>query len=73
MPWWRRPEVTLLAVMLHVLGDTTRHAGHADILREGPDGRTGTGSGRPQSIDAAARAAHRDVIEAAARAAASRA
>lgn len=40
VPWWPRPEVTVLAVIVHVLGDTTRHAGHADILREQLDGRT---------------------------------
>ncbi|WP_278259647.1 DUF664 domain-containing protein [Nocardioides convexus] len=34
VPWWSRPEVSLFAVMVHVLDDTLRHAGHADILRE---------------------------------------
>jgi hypothetical protein len=33
VPWWPRPDVTLFSVMVHVLNDTTRHAGHADILR----------------------------------------
>lgn len=33
VPWWPRPDVTLFGVMVHVLNDTTRHAGHADILR----------------------------------------
>jgi uncharacterized damage-inducible protein DinB len=32
---------TLRWTMLHVLGETTRHAGHADILREQIDGATG--------------------------------
>jgi hypothetical protein len=27
--------------MIHVLQEATRHAGHADILREQLDGRTG--------------------------------
>lgn len=37
----RGPDVKLFNIMVHVLGDTTRHAGHADILREQLDGRTG--------------------------------
>ncbi len=39
VPWWPEPEVTLFNVMIHVLTETTRHAGHADILREQLDGR----------------------------------
>lgn len=34
--------VTLRWIILHVLEDTIRHAGHLDILRELIDGRTGT-------------------------------
>ncbi|WP_307851702.1 DinB family protein [Williamsia sp. CHRR-6] len=41
VPHWPRPHVTLFNVMVHVLGETLRHAGHADILREGLDGTTG--------------------------------
>jgi Protein of unknown function (DUF664) len=41
VPWWPRPEVKLFNVMVHVLGDTTRHAGHADVLREQLDGSVG--------------------------------
>ena len=41
VPWWPRPDVKLFTMMVHVLQDTTRHAGHADILREQLDGRTG--------------------------------
>ena len=40
VPWWQE-EVPLFNVMLHCLSDTTRHAGHADILREGLDGAVG--------------------------------
>jgi hypothetical protein len=40
VPWWPRPDVKLFNIMVHVLNDTTRHAGHADILREQLDGRT---------------------------------
>jgi hypothetical protein len=39
--WWPRPDVTLQAVLVHVLSETARHVGHADILREQLDGRTG--------------------------------
>jgi uncharacterized damage-inducible protein DinB len=41
----RRPEaqppVSLRWVLMHLLEETARHAGHADILRELIDGRTG--------------------------------
>jgi hypothetical protein len=39
VPWWPRPDVKLFNVLVHVLTETSRHAGHADILREGLDGR----------------------------------
>ncbi|MEV5497956.1 DinB family protein [Nonomuraea fuscirosea] len=70
VPWW--PESTparhsnLFAIMVHVLGETVRHAGHADILREGLDGRTGLRPEHEQQIDEAARAAYRAKIERAA-------
>ncbi|HEU4330375.1 MAG TPA: DinB family protein [Lapillicoccus sp.] len=41
VPWWSRPEVTLHTLLVHVLAETSRHAGHADILREQLDGRAG--------------------------------
>jgi hypothetical protein len=56
--------------MIHVLQETTRHAGHADILREQLDGRTGLRAEYEDEIDAATRAAHRAKIERAAQAAA---
>ena len=40
VPWWGE-EVPLFNVMVHRLSDSTRHAGHADILREGLDGAVG--------------------------------
>ncbi len=40
VPWWQE-EVPLFNVMVHRLSDATRHAGHADILREGLDGAVG--------------------------------
>ncbi len=38
VPWWPRPDVMLFNVLVHVLTETNRHAGHADILREQLDG-----------------------------------
>ncbi|MEU7019980.1 DinB family protein [Streptomyces sp. NPDC046203] len=72
VPWWPEPfsRTNLFAVMVHVLGETMRHAGHADILREGLDGRTGLRPEHETRIDEEARAAHRATIERAARAAA---
>ena len=42
VPWWPRPNVKLFNVMVHILTETSRHAGHTDILREQLDGSTGT-------------------------------
>src|SRR5688572_28359333 len=36
--WWRNAEVPLFNVLVHLLAETSRHAGHADILREQLDG-----------------------------------
>ena len=43
VPWWRpdRNDVTLQQIIVHVLSDLARHAGHADILREEYDGGVG--------------------------------
>ncbi|MFI1408847.1 DinB family protein [Streptomyces sp. NPDC020707] len=72
VPWWPEsyPNTNLFAVMTHVLSETVRHAGHADILREGLDGRTGMRAEHEQQIDEDARAAYRAKIEQAARSAA---
>jgi hypothetical protein len=37
VPWWQE-EVQLFNIMVHRLSDATRHAAHADILREQRDG-----------------------------------
>ena len=42
VPWWPRPDVKLFNILVHVLTETNRHAGHADILREQLDGAVGT-------------------------------
>ncbi|MGW7264556.1 DinB family protein [Streptomyces sp. NPDC054842] len=72
VPWWPQPHAgtNLFAVMVHVLGESIRHAGHADILRESLDGRTGLRPEHEQPIDEEARAAHCANIEQAARSAA---
>ncbi|MER5942663.1 DinB family protein [Streptomyces sp. NPDC001928] len=72
VPWWSEPypNTNLFAVMVHVLGESNRHAGHADILREGLDGRTGVRPEYEQQIDEEARAAYCAKIEQAARSAA---
>jgi uncharacterized damage-inducible protein DinB len=70
VPWWPRPDVKLFNIMVHVLQETTRHAGHADILREQLDGRTGVAAEYEEQIDTAAREAHRAKIERAAQEAA---
>ena len=70
VPWWPRPDVKLFNILVHILTETNRHAGHADILREQLDGATGqasdlTGPQRDETfwaarharIDQAARAA----------------
>ncbi|MET7368803.1 DinB family protein [Streptomyces sp. NPDC005566] len=47
VPWWpeERSRVTLHHVLVRVLGDTQRHAGHADIVRELIDGAVGMAKG----------------------------
>ncbi|MDG4840221.1 DinB family protein [Micromonospora sp. WMMD967] len=41
VPWWGDEAVTLHQVLVHVVVDTQRHAGHADIVRELVDGTAG--------------------------------
>ncbi|MFI7212614.1 DUF664 domain-containing protein [Micromonospora maritima] len=71
VPWWPRPDVKLFNVMVHVLTETTRHAGHADILREQLDGSTGAWAEYAHlEPDRSTLAARRATVEQAARAAA---
>lgn len=49
VPWWPRPEVKLYVILVHVLTETSRHAGHADILREQVDGSIGGDAGETDS------------------------
>ena len=43
VPWWppQRREPTLHLVLIHMIAETERHAGHADIVRELIDGSVG--------------------------------
>jgi uncharacterized damage-inducible protein DinB len=43
VPWWPedRRDVTLHTILVHMIAETDRHAGHADIVRELIDGAVG--------------------------------
>jgi hypothetical protein len=43
VPWWPddRSEVTLHRILVHMIAETNRHVGHADIVRELIDGAAG--------------------------------
>ncbi|TDD66610.1 DinB family protein [Jiangella aurantiaca] len=43
VPWWpaERNPVTLHQILVHMIAETARHAGHADIVRETVDGEIG--------------------------------
>jgi hypothetical protein len=70
VPWWGdEGEVTLLRMLVHVIAETNRHAGHADIVRELIDGAAGLQPGNdnlPLSGEAGWRS-HRDRLERVAR------
>jgi hypothetical protein len=68
VPWWPRPDVKLFNVMVHVLTETNRHLGHADILREQLDGALGSDPTPSSGHDDADWATHRAKIEKAAQA-----
>jgi uncharacterized damage-inducible protein DinB len=74
VPWWPqvRGEVTLHRILVHMIAETHRHTGHADIVRELIDGAIGY---RPDNdnlphADAGWWAGYRDRLEQAARQAA---
>ena len=66
VPWWTtHREVTLHRVLTHVVAETQRHAGHADLVRELVDGAAGL---RPDAMNLPARdadwwRAYRDHLE----------
>jgi hypothetical protein len=73
VPSWpeHRRNVTLHQILVHMLAETSRHAGHADIVRELIDGTTGLfaeGTATPAG-DKTWWAQHRDRVEQAAQAA----
>jgi uncharacterized damage-inducible protein DinB len=71
VPWWRegRREVTLHRILVHMIAETSRHAGHADIVRELIDGAAGRSPDNDNMApgDQAWWAAYRDRLERAAR------
>ncbi|HEY0237574.1 MAG TPA: DinB family protein [Friedmanniella sp.] len=70
VPWWgpERGKVTLQQVLVHLVAEVARHAGHADILREQIDGGAGRRAGDPSLPGRTDEewAAYREKIEAAA-------
>lgn len=73
VPWWpaERSEVTLHRILVHVIAETNRHAGHADVVRELIDGAIGLRPERPNlpDVDEAWWTSYRERVEQAARAA----
>jgi hypothetical protein len=69
--WWPpdRSEVTLHRILVHMIAETDRHAGHADIVRELIDGTVGLRQDNDNMApgDRAWWADYRDRVEAAAR------
>jgi hypothetical protein len=47
VPWWppERAEVTLHLILVHMIAETDRHAGHCDVVRELIDGAAGLRDG----------------------------
>jgi hypothetical protein len=73
VPWWGdRGKTTLHIVLVHMIAETARHAGHADIVRESIDGSAGAradNSNLPEG-DAQQWSSYRDRLEEIARTAA---
>ena len=53
VPWWPedRRQVTLHRLLVHMVAETHRHAGHADIVREMIDGAAGLRASAPNLPD----------------------
>ena len=71
VPWWdpERQAVTLHRILVHVIAETHRHAGHADIVRELVDGASGLSDGNdnlPDGVDDGWWESYRDRLERAA-------
>jgi uncharacterized damage-inducible protein DinB len=73
VPWWppERRETTLHRVLVHVIAEINRHAGHADIVRELIDGAIGMRADAMNlpDLDADKWAEYREKLERVARAA----
>jgi uncharacterized damage-inducible protein DinB len=71
VPWWPddRSEVTLHRILVHMLAETNRHAGHADIVRELIDTAVGLREDRDNMPpgDMAWWESYRNIVEDAAR------
>ncbi|MFC4590275.1 DinB family protein [Sphaerisporangium corydalis] len=71
VPWWPadRSQVTLHWILVHMIAETNRHAGHADIVRELVDGVVGLKKDNDSvgSEDPAWWAGYRDELERVAR------
>lgn len=76
VPWWPKEhrEVTLHRILVHMIAETDRHAGQADIVRELIDGATGLrqDNGNLAPGDRAWWATYRNRLEVAAREAGTR-
>ena len=70
VPWWGdHGEVTLHRILVHMIAETERHAGQADIVRETIDGAAGLSEGNDNlpPFDQAWWAQYRSRLEHAAR------
>ena len=67
--WWTSGRVTLHRILVHVIAETHRHLGHADIVRESIDGAVGARQDVDNlpEVDAAWWPAHRERLEGVAR------
>jgi hypothetical protein len=70
VPWWQpeRSKVTLHRILVHMIAETDRHVGHADIVRELIDGSAGLRAGVSNlpEVEQDWWAGYRDRLEAAA-------
>ncbi|HEY6745820.1 MAG TPA: DinB family protein [Mycobacteriales bacterium] len=57
VPWWppEHQEITLHRVLVHMIAETERHAGHADLVRELIDGSAGVRPGNSNLAEGDAR------------------
>ncbi|GLZ79736.1 hypothetical protein Afil01_45430 [Actinorhabdospora filicis] len=42
-PWYPKEDISVRWILLHLIREINRHAGHADIIRESIDGKTAWG------------------------------